>query len=471
MKICFLFLVPMLLLGALSAPAQVPGETEGEGVPADDRSAASEAPVTPPPPSSPPEIEAWRETLLFGINTAVAELLPRLTRERRDELAPEVEELFNTATDRRVLQAAAEYLRAMELPGGHERAYDLIREYFDRPSELITTVLGYLRETGATPDEEIKEILREISRMDPPARAVAAVRLYASTTPDLDDLVSLYREPAIPEDVRGQILVELGTRRDPRAFEFVAEVLGEDEEATTVLQRFAIDTMGKLGDERAIPIILRQLDSSDAMTRAYAVNALAGFDTGETNRAIRSALRDQFWRVRVSALRTVAERKLEEALPAVLYMMRRDPERPVRLEAIRTVGALDTPQGWDALLERMADQRTSIEERSAMIEIAIRSSASRAVPVILEIVQTEWSRDNSRVLDAIGRTAASVEDPALAPVVEQLLNHPNFIIQIYGARAAGRNGLTRYRETLRSLSEEGTHRMIREAAAEALKQL
>lgn len=456
-----------LIVSAGSLVAQVPDETADQ---------TGDLPGEPTAPqavrdSTPPETEVWRETLLYGINSEVAELLPRLTRERRDELAPEVEELFNTATDRRVLQAAAEYLRALELPGGHQRAFLLVQEYFDRPSDLITTILGYLRETKATPDEETREILREISRMEPPARAVAALRLYAAGTTDIEELVDLYRETLIPEDVQGQILVELGTRGDPRAFEFVAEIIGEDEEATTVLQRYAIDTLGKLGDERAIPIILRQLDSSDSMTRAYAVNALTGFDTVETNRAILASLRDQFWRVRVAALQTIAERALEEALPAVLYMMRRDPERRVRLEAIRTVGKLDDDRGWDVLLERMADARTNLEERSAMIDVAIRSNASRAVPAILEIVQTEWDKSNSRVLDAIGRTVSTAEDRALAPVVEQLLHHPNFIIQIYGARAAGRNTFSQYSEQLRALSEDGVHRMIRDAASAALQRL
>lgn len=420
--------------------------------------------------TTPPEIEAWRETLLFGINSAVAELLPRLTREQREELAPEVIDLFNTANDRQVLHEAVRYLQAMELSDGHDRALQLVREYFDRPSELITTVLAYLRETGATTDEETTEILQEIARINPPARAVAAVRLYAANTDDIEQLLDLYREPAIPEDVQGQILVELGTRGDPRAFDFVSEIIGEDEEATTMLQRFAIDTLGKLGDEKAIPIIMRQLDSSDAMTRAYAVNALAGFTTPETDRALMTSLRDQFWRVRVAALRTVAERKLEEALPAVLYMMRRDPERPVRMEAIRTVGALDEPRGWEALLERMKDPRGNLEERGAMVGVALEKNPKTAVPAILEIVQEEWDKPNSRILDTIGRSVSTTESEELEPVVEQLLNHPNHIIRIYGVRSAGRNGFTRYRSILESFLDESSHQLLKEAAERALQQ-
>ncbi len=461
------FLVCALVVAILVPTALYPQVTSEEG--------AQEAELTPAAPAAPPatpsQLEEWRDTLRFGINTAVAELLPRLTRERRDELAPDVVDLFNMSNDRAVLQGAAEYLRELEISDGHDRAFDLLREYFARPSELITIVLHYLRETEAEPDEEIREILVEMSRMMPPIRGMAAVRYFSSAGAKIEELLELYHEAGIPEDVQGQILVELGSRGDPRAFEFVAEIIGEDEQATTALQRFAIDTLGRLGDERAIPLILRQLDSSEAMTRAYAVNALTSFDTAETNRALLASLRDPFWRVRIAALRTVGERRMTDAVPAVLYMMRRDPERPVRLEAIRTVGELDDPDAWESLLERMADRRGNVEERSAMIDVALRAASERAVPVVTEIVQHEWDTANSRILDTIGRTVSTMEDRAVAPVVEQLLNHPNYVIQMYGARAAGRNGLRQYSEVLETLKEEGAHRLIRDTAGEALQRL
>lgn len=424
------------------------------------------------PPQTPTEIDTWRDTLRYGINTAVAELIPTLTRNRREELAPEIIELFLTSNDRVVLIAATEYLRELSITEGHVRGFELVNEYFDRPSDLITAVLRYLRETDADPNEEAREILLEISRMPPTTRAIAAVRLYAQADTDTETLIDLYQEPGIPDDVQGRILIEIGTRGDPRAFDFVREVIGDGEEATTSLQRFAIDTLGKLGDERAIPIILRQFNSSDAMTRAYATSALTNFDTEEADRALVSALRDQFWRVRIAALQAVADRNMEDALSAAIYMMRRDPERPVRLQAIRTVAQLDTETGWDALLERMADPRGNVEERGAIIEQAIRSNAQRSIPILEEIIQEEWEKRNSRILDAIGRTVSVSEDRALSPIIELLLNHPNYIIQLYGIRAAGRNRLARYADTLRMYEEsEGSHRLVREAASNALQQI
>ncbi|POQ98227.1 hypothetical protein AU468_14040 [Alkalispirochaeta sphaeroplastigenens] len=425
--------------------------------------------------AAPPTIsqaEEWRETLRFGINSAVAELIPTLARNREEELAPEILEVFATNNDPAVLKSAVEYLRQLQVPGGEDRAFLLIQEYFDRSSDLTTQVLGYLREIQAEPDEMTRDILVEMSRMRPPSRAVAAIRYYAAAEKTtIEDLIDLYQEPGLSEDAQGQVLVEMGIRGDGRAFEFVADILGDDEEATTVLQRFAIDTLGKLGDERAIPIILRQFSSPDSLTRAYAVNALTNFDTPETNQALLAALRDEFWRVRVAALKTVAERSMTEALPAVLFMIRRDPERPVRLEALQTAALLNEPRGWDLLLTRLKDPRGNEEERSVIADLAVRKNLQGSLETLKEVMQEEWERENSRILDSIGRSVSEGSDRDLAPLVELLLNHPNPIIQVYGMRGVGESGLRQFADLLRERQTEGNHPLVRRTAERALRNL
>lgn len=443
----------------------MPEEREGD--------AAADAPG-PAPPEAPPtisEVETWRETLLFGINSAVAELLPTLTAQKERELAPEVITLFNTSNNRDVLRAAVTYLQELEIPDGHRRARTLLQEWFDRPSDLIIAVIQYLRVTRAELLDDDLAVLLEITRTTPPGRAVSAVRLLASQIDDVQTLIELYNDPAVHEDVQGQILVELGERGDPRAFDFVAEILGEDEDAQTAMQRFAIDTLGKLGDPRALPIILRQLDSPDSLTRAYAVNALTRFDHEDALRGIEMALRDGFWRVRISALQTVASREMTGTIRAVLFMARRDPEQRVRLEALETLASLDQPEGWEFILERFGDERVSTAERIRSIQLAMRANLAESISAVEDVMQREWEKDGSPILDAIGRVAADLENRGIAPITQRLLDHPNFIIQIYGLRSAGRNGLTQFREVVEDRESSGAHHLVRSSARRALEQM
>ncbi len=415
-------------------------------------------------------VEDWRDTLLFGINSEIVELLPTLIENGEDRLAEEVLSLFETSNDSAVLAGSARYLQEFELTGGHDRALAIIGEEDLRTDDLIVALMIYLRETGAALSDASVDALLAISRDGRLGPAVGAVRLLAAAGTDASILTELYDESGISEDVRGQILVELGERGDPQVFDFITEIIGEDEEATTVLQRFALDTLGKLGDPRALPIIMRQFDSSDALTRAYAVNALRQFETPEATDAIIAALRDEFWRVRVAALETIAERETTDALRAVMYKVRRDPERRVRLEAIETLAALDRADGWRLLEERAGNERIGIDERIAIIDRLMRDRLQRSVDLVLEIMQVEWERENSRILDAIGRVASQTEDRAIEPIAARLLDHPNFILQIYGLRAAGRSRLASLMEVVQARSEEGNHRAVRQAALAALEE-
>ncbi len=416
--------------------------------------------------------EEWRATLLYGIKSEILDLLPTLIDNRESELEPDVIELFESSNDSEILAAAADFLTTVESTAGHRRAQELLQAGDRTSAGLPVALMGYLRETDANLEEETVESLFEIASSASARDADAAVRLLgASEEVSSERLIELYQDQFVSGETRGRILIELGRRGDPDVFDFVSEIIQEGEEAQTTLQRYAIDTLGKLGDERALPTILSQFDSSDAMTRAYAVNALTNFDTPEANRALVDSLRDNFWRVRVAALETIAEREMTEALSAVMYKARRDPERRVRLEAIETVAALDQAEGWDLLRERFEDQRTSADERGAMADELIRRNLQDSIDTIMTVIENEWETENSRVLDTIGRIISQVENPEIEPIVTRFLDHPNYILQIYGLRAVRSSRLTGLLEITEARAEEGNHRAVRQAAARALEEL
>lgn len=430
--------------------------------------AVSETESEAPPDIS--EVDSWRETLLFGINETVIELLPQLTENREIELKSEVLELFERNNNRRVLQGALRYLEQLEITEGHPRAFQLLEEWFDRPPEVIAEVLSYLNATDAPLRDGDMDLLAEIARTTPVLRALGAVRLIAARAEDASLLMELYEDAATHEDVQGRILISLGERKDPDVFDFVMSILGDEEFAQTALQRSALDTLGQLEDPRGLPVILRQLDSSDAITRSHAISALARFSEEEAVRGIEMGLRDEFWRVRVASLQTVSEQNLDSALRNVMFMVRQDPERRVRMDAIRTLAALDHPDGWDLLHQRMKDRRVPVAERQLIIQVAMEHNTDAAIPVVMEIVEREWSEENSVLLDTIGRMVSRTESAALEELAGRLLEHSNFIIQIYGIRSAGLNGFRRYRERIEE-RKEAPHRAVQTAVSRALEQL
>jgi HEAT repeat protein len=416
-------------------------------------------------------IDEWRDTLLYGINSEIVELLPTLTENGETEIAPEVVDLFQNTADSDVLQAAADYLAALEIADGAGRAEEILQEYEDRRDSVLGAVTTYLLEIGHEISPETEAALFRLIRDRGDAPATGAVRLLAAGSTPSAELIELYRETFVSDEVRGRILIELGERDEPEVFDFVRDVIGEDEEATSTLQRYAIDTLGRLGDPRGLETIIRQFDSDDAITRAYATNALAGFDSEEARSALVAALRDEFWRVRVAALEAIAERTMTDAVPAVMYKARRDPERRVRLEALDTLSALDTTDAWNLMEEMVVQRGTPADVRSSILDHLIRERPGKSRDVVMEVIDAEWEQPNSKLLDVIGRVISSVEDQRIEPYAARLIDHPNFILQIYALRAVGRSRLMSLHEIANDRSAEGHHRAVRSAALRSLEQL
>jgi len=416
-------------------------------------------------------LDEWRDTLLYGINSEIADLLPTLRENRTEELAPEVVSLMESTSDNDVLTEGFRFLQELEIADGRDVAETIVVTADDRPDQLVVTALAYLDQTVGEVAGETQEELFRLAREGAVGPASAAVSLLATAGVSSEELIELYREGDLSDDVRGRILVELGERGDPDVLPFIQDVIGEDEEATTTLQRYAIDTLGKLGVEEALPTILRQLGSDDAMTRAYAVNALRGFDSPDAREALLAALRDGFWRVRVAALETIAERKMTEALPAVIYKVRRDPERRVRLEAVDTLAKLDEPDGWALLEETVTETGAGIDVRSAALDHLIRERPRQSREVVMTVIESEWDRSDSRLLDVIGRVVSRATDQQIEPIAARLLDHPNYILQIYGLRAIGSSNLMSLREIAVDRAGEGNHPAVRSAALRSLEQL
>lgn len=421
------------------------------------------------PPES--ELEEWRATLQFGINEELLDLLPQLTSQKVEELEEDIVVLFENSPSTSVIQGCLDYLTAIESYAARDASLEKLERYEDLSADLVQYLLTYLKMEEPDLNRRERNLIEEIAaQRRTPEIVPSALRLLAADGEDASFFIELYEDEENTESIQGEILLALGEIGDSTAFDFVSDVLSENE-ATTMLERFAIDTLGRLGDERAIPILIRQFDADDALTRAYAVSALKNFTGRDVDSAILSALRDDFWRVRVAALETIAEREISDAESAVIYKMRRDPEEKVRLEAGKTLTVLDSDEGWDAIYERAASPRTPAAERAALLEHLAKEDPSRALEIMIEIADTEWDRENSELLDLVGRIISTEADKSFEPLYIRFLAHKNFILQIYALRGIGRAGISSLREDVELRTDESYHRAVRSAALRALDEL
>lgn len=272
-------------------------------------------------------------------------------------------------------------------------------------------------------------------------------------------------------DVQQSALLALGALGNPEAEELLLSIAG-DAGSESTSRYYAIDALSKIGSEEATDLFQELLGSDDAILRSYAVAALARYDDPAVARTLELALRDSFWRVRVSALEGIAERGAAQALEAVMYKVERDPEMRVRYEAVKTVAAIGTEEAWRFLRELYVDQRTPVTVRNSIAEQLIEGNLDESREAIATVLEQEWDRPGSTLLDYIGKKLSQTRAESLDGLYEKLLAHPNFIIRIYGIRGIGLNGHNEFRDTLQHLAQaEDAHRAIRSNARAALDAL
>ena len=415
----------------------------------------------------------WRDVLRFGIDTEVIELLPTLTENREVTLEPEVLRVFSRSINPRLRRAALRFFTDLELTGAIDAVIEMLRDIQDLADDLVLDAILYLSRVETDDRDDVAVLFHELARSRRATVAGAAIRAIGRTGDerDVDVLLDLFDERTTPVAVRQSLVLALGELRTPRAVDRLIAVLGRTDEDST-LRNYAADSLGKIGDDRAIDTLRVSLGSTDALHRAYAVNALGYFDSADVPDMLEEALRDSFWRVRVAALDAVGRRKQAELLPAVIYRARRDPENRVRLDAISAVAAIGTAEAWEFLRSQFVDERTAPDIRRAILHRLVELNAVESLPTIREVIQKEWAAERPTMLEYTTRVLSTASLPEAADIYVRLLEHPNFVLRIYGVRGIALNGLEQYKDRIRELSEnEAEHASVRRNAASELERM
>lgn len=417
-------------------------------------------------------IDDWRDTLRFGIDSEVISLLETLTEQREGRLHEEIAELYDFSPNPRLRRRILEFFTELQYGGAEELALQVLREPREHSNELVLAAVRYVAAVVEEPMSETLASLHEIADSAQPMLADTAMRAIGRRggQDDIEPLMQRLTDRRTPTALRGSVILALGELRAADAVEELIRIVGATAEDATV-RRYAADSLGRIGDPRAIEPLSALLRSEDTMLRAYVVNGLGHFEGAEVERALTAALRDSYWRVRVAALQGIARHGMHGAVPAVVFRAERDPETPVRNEALLTLARLDSRETRKFLSEYVQNSRIPEASRIVALRHMLEQNTGAYVDVVEALIEAEYDKSNSGTLDQIGRVLSTSEQRVPDAVYERLLDHPNFVIKIYGLRAIGRHNVRSLSDRLREMAEEGNHQAVRRTAVDALNRI
>jgi HEAT repeat protein len=416
-------------------------------------------------------LEQWRDVLRFGIESQVTETLEIMTDEREERLAGLVAELLETSLSNAVREAAFQYFEAVEDGRAIPAAVESISNPLDASTSLLLAATRYMERLADEVGREGRQALLDLAERDDGQASVAAVDALAEMELDEETiayLIDLYDESG--RVLREALILAFGELEAESTEPLLLDIL-RDETAESSLRWYAADSLGKMQAAEAVPLLRDLLGSEETILRAYATAALSRYEDENVNEVLIQALRDSFWRVREAAADGLGRRTYEDAVPALSFMARRDPDRRVRQAALGALSEIGNAEAVETLEEIYADPRAPLEYRLTTARLLVSEHFNEARDTIERVLAEEWDEEDSRVLDATADELSRLDASGVGDLYSRMLNHPNFVIRIYAARGIATNGLSRFREDLQSLTGEEQPSALRRNAEAALERM
>lgn len=416
-------------------------------------------------------LERWEETLLFGIDSQVDSILGQIAQAGETGLDDLIVERFASTRGDSLRTRIVEHFADLESQVLAAEARALVLGEERVTNDLLRASTSYLSRIVEDPSPELLERYAEIAEEgDLLAASVAIDAIGRNGSPEaVGRLLELY-DRLSPEDLRAAVIRALGETGSTEAVPMLTAI-ASDEFAESSLRQYSAEALGRIGAPESVELLTELLATDDGLLRAYATYGLGFYDTEEAATLLEESLRDSFWRVRVSALEALGQQRRAEAVPAVAYKARRDPERPVREEATRALARIGTPQSVGILRELALDDDLGEVERILAVEQLAESASAETAEVFAQIVEEQWEREGSKLLDAVGRIVSENAARGYAPLYDTLLEHPNFIIRLYAMRGIGEAGIRGRAEALKRVARDNPPGLERRTALTALEKM
>ncbi len=226
------------------------------------------------------------------------------------------------------------------------------------------------------------------------------------------------------------------------------------------VRKAAAQSLGRLGDIRAVLPLITALGDSDAEVRSTAIDALADLEDPRAIGPITGLLKDQNSDVKHNALSALS--RWDQGVPtAPVVALLDDPDADVRHEAVHLLDHLHA-RGAGAAIARLIHD-PSADVRGAVVETLGNLGEQSGAAAITEALGDGNADVRQAALGALNDLKAPIAEATLI----NLMKDPNADVRQRAAELAGERSVVAAIPTLKSLISDPKGD-VREAATEAL---
>lgn len=418
-------------------------------------------------------VERTRQTLLYGIDSQVLEVVQRIFSTRDGRFTKELVSAVGETRSADVKKAILGVLEDQKLKEGEAAARQFLGESEHQSGDVLIASLRYLAAINAA---GLASLLVPLIDSADNGVASAAIRACGKSgeAACAAALETKLKSPDFPDSRKADLILALGDLKDQNAVDDLMAIAKNPDE-DKVRRLYAADALGKIGDARALPVLKDMFAENDALVRAYAASALSHFSVDEAFPMLIQGLKDDDWRVREQCAKAFGGKlsggQIDAALPVLAYKARYDPVTQVRAAAINALGSLASGQAEDILAQLYQGTGNPLETRENALRALTGRSLSRAIDAARAVVAAEGKAFDQKPIEATARVFSETLGAGLGDIYSSLLASSDAAVRAYAVRGIGANGISGLKERVKELSTKDPSPLVQGEAEKALSKL
>ena len=383
MKKLFLFLLIFSLLGFCFAQEVEEIDDDTPTVAASKGGYAEVPPAKRPKPidkekaeaaaekdETPQDEENNRNTIRYGVPSEISTLLDTLLKNDDPRFTEEIYDLFQVTKSSTIKEKVLKYFTKAEDPCLEDYAVDLLNDPYDESNAVVKATFQYISAVKTTAAIPAVITLIESENENYFNDAIAALGDIGGPEEAMF-LVEYLERDDLSDAQRQTLMRNCGKMHAVETWDKLVDILNNDDENTFV-RMYAAESLGLMEVEKSVPVLVEHFDATDPNLRQYVIKGLSHFpDVVEAKATIIQGIRDEHWRVRQEAIRTVKENKTKDAVPYLIYRAKNDAEKVIKEESYAAIAALDTDEGNDFLIAQLEDKKVADGTKKKLVEVLL----------------------------------------------------------------------------------------------------
>ncbi len=413
-----------------------------------------------------PITEDWKEALLYGIDSEIIKVIEAIRDAGERSLDKDLLSILKESINSKVQRSILEYFSYTEYGEAEDIAISLLSDEEMEDTELIISLIHYLSAIDSGKSCGTLVDLIENEEQSIAQAAINALGKTGNSEIGAQLLVKL-EDGDFPERLKTDIILALGELSYGEATEVLISIANNRDEER-IRRMYACTALGKIGNSKAVPVLRSLFSEEDSLIKMYAASALSSFNMNEVQDLLIQGLKDSNVKVRIASAKALAHRDAKKAVEILIYKAKNDPEKQLRVQAIKTLGEIGTKEAYDFLRNLYQDKKISNLYREIAFINLVENDLKSSLKVINRVMDEEWNNKDQKVLEFTAKKLSQIQYDGLKSIFTTYLESKNFILRIYGIRGIGSNGFKDLRGEIKRLSEEDAHPAVRKVALSAL---